>query len=269
MTTLAASMDAVHYNTVPNADTLPAREVMGVWVHAPSLKSAAKRVVQWARAGAARTVYATSAHGLVEARHDPALRGILNRADLNVPDGTPLVWTLRALGVRNATRVYGPDLTVEVCREAAAAGVSVALYGATPATLALLRERLPRLAPGLNIACSIAPPFGRISAADDAAHVAQLVESGAGIVLVGLGCPRQERWCDEHRHQLRAVLIGVGAAFDFHAGNVRQAPSFVQAAGMEWAFRLGVEPRRLWRRYARIVPQFFAGALVEIARARV
>jgi N-acetylglucosaminyldiphosphoundecaprenol N-acetyl-beta-D-mannosaminyltransferase len=269
MTTLAASIDAVHYATAPTADTLPAREVMGVWIHAPSLQSAARRIVSWARAGAARTVYATSAHGLVEAQHDPSLRAVLNRADLNVPDGTPLVWTLRALGVRNATRVYGPDLTVEVCRAAATAGVSVALYGSTPATLARLKDRLLRLAPGLDIACAIAPPFGRISPADDASHVARLVESGAGIVLVGLGCPRQERWCDEHRHRLPAVLIGVGAAFDFHAGTVRQAPSFVQRAGLEWAFRLGVEPRRLWRRYARVVPHFFSGAIVEIARARM
>ena len=269
MTTLAAPMNAVQYATAPNADTLPAREVMGVWIHAPSLQAAARRIVSWARAGASRTVYATSAHGLVEARHDRYLRGVLNRADLNVPDGTPLVWTLRALGVRNATRVYGPDLTVEVCREAAAAGVSIALYGATPSTLARLKDRLPRLAPGLNIVCAIAPPFGTISPADDAAHVSQLVESGAGIVLVGLGCPRQERWCDEHRHRLPAVLLGVGAAFDFHAGTVRQAPSFVQRAGLEWAFRLGVEPRRLWRRYARVVPQFFAGAVIELVRARV
>jgi len=268
MTTLAAPSLSAHFADTPTSDTLPAREVMGVWVHAPSLAAAARRIVSWARAGAARTVYATGAHGLVEAREDAALRRILNGADLNVPDGTPLVWTLRALGVRRAERVYGPDLMLEVCREAATSGISIALYGSTPATLARLKERLRRLAPGLEIACAIAPPFRSPTAAEDAAHVAELAASGAGIVFVGLGCPRQERWCHAHRGQVSAVLVGVGAAFDFHAGTVRQAPAPVQRAGLEWAFRLAIEPRRLWRRYARIVPQFMAAAAVEIARAR-
>jgi N-acetylglucosaminyldiphosphoundecaprenol N-acetyl-beta-D-mannosaminyltransferase len=186
-----------------------------------------------------------------------------------VPDGTPLVWTLRALGVRNAERVYGPDLAIEVCREAASAGISVALYGSTQATVNRLAQVLPRLAPGLQIACAIAPPFRSLTPAEDAAHMDEIAASGAGIVLVGLGCPRQERWCDEHRGRLPAVLIGVGAAFDFHAGTVPQAPPALQRVGLEWAFRLAVEPRRLWRRYARIVPQFFAGAVIEIARARM
>jgi N-acetylglucosaminyldiphosphoundecaprenol N-acetyl-beta-D-mannosaminyltransferase len=242
---------------------------MDVWVHAPTLASAARRIVDWGRAGASRVVCATGAHGLVEAQTDRSLRSILNRADLNVPDGVPLVWTLRALGVRGAERVYGPDLMVEVCRQAAATGVSVALFGSTPATLTRLKDRLSRMAPGLEIACAIAPPFRRTTAAEDADHVEQLRASGAGIVLVGLGCPRQERWCDEHRGRVQAVLVGVGAAFDFHAGNVAQAPSLVQRAGLEWAFRLAVEPGRLWRRYARIVPRFFAGAAVEVARTHV
>jgi N-acetylglucosaminyldiphosphoundecaprenol N-acetyl-beta-D-mannosaminyltransferase len=214
-------------------------------------------------------VYASGAHGLVEAQEDTSLRAILNRADLNVPDGVPLVWTLRALGVRRAERVYGPDLMLAVCREAAAGGVPVALYGSTPATLARLKERLRRLAPGLEIVCAIAPPFRRPTPQEDAAHVAELAASGAGVVFVGLGCPRQERWCHEHRGRLSSVLVGVGAAFDFHAETVPQAPTLVQRAGLEWAYRLSVEPRRLWRRYARIVPAFFTGALLEVARARM
>jgi N-acetylglucosaminyldiphosphoundecaprenol N-acetyl-beta-D-mannosaminyltransferase len=188
---------------------------------------------------------------------------------LNVPDGVPLVWTLRALGVRGAQRVYGPDLMVEVCRQAAAAGVSIALFGSSPATIARLKDRLSRMAPGLEIACAIAPPFRPTTAAEDAAHVEQLAASGAGIVFVGLGCPRQERWCDEHRGRIPAVLVGVGAAFDFHAGNVAQAPRVLQRAGLEWAFRLSVEPARLWRRYAHVVPRFLAGAAMEVARTHV
>jgi len=244
------------------------REVLGVRVHAATYASAARLVLAWAEAGESRAVYATGAHGLVEAQDDPAFRRVLDGADLNVPDGMPLVWALRRLGAPAAERVYGPDLTLHVCRAAAEAGVPVALYGSSEETLALLRERLPALAPGLRIVEAISPPFRALTDEEDAAFTRRLVASGARVVLVGLGCPKQERWCAEHRGRIPAVLMGVGAAFDFHAGRLRQAPPVLQRLGLEWAFRLAVEPRRLWRRYARVVPRFIVGFAAQLLEAR-
>src|SRR5690606_27265238 len=145
------------------------REVLGVRVHAATYASAARLVLAWAEAGESRAVYATGAHGLVEAQDDPAFRRVLDGADLNVPDGLPLVWALRRLAAPAAERVYGPDLTLHVCRAAAEAGVPVALYGWSEETLALLRQRLPALAPGLRIVEGISPPFRALTAEEDAA----------------------------------------------------------------------------------------------------
>ncbi|MDX1419351.1 MAG: WecB/TagA/CpsF family glycosyltransferase [Rubricoccaceae bacterium] len=235
------------------------REVLGVRVHAATYASATRRIIAWAEAGESRTVLATGAHGLVEAQDDPAFRSILHGADLNVPDGMPVVWALRRLGIAGAERVYGPDLTLSVCRAAAAAGVPIALYGASEETLAILMERLPRLSPGLRIVEAVSPPYRPLTRDEDEAYTERLARSGAGIVLVGLGCPKQERWCEAHRGRIPAVLLAVGAAFDFHAGRVPQAPPVLQRSGLEWAFRLAMEPRRLWRRYARVVPRFLWG----------
>lgn len=234
-------------------------DVLGVRVHAATYDGVTRAVLGWARRGEGRTVYATGAHGVIEAQDAADFRAVLNRADRNVPDGMALVRALRALRCPEATRVYGPDLMLHVCRAAAAEGLPIALYGSAPDTLDTLRERLPALAPGLEIACTLSPPFRTLTDEEDAALTDVLRDSGARVVFVGLGCPKQERWCDAHRERLPAVLVAVGAAFDFHAGRLAQAPAWIQRAGLEWAFRLAVEPRRLWRRYARVVPRFLWG----------
>ena len=257
MTTGTSPLDPEAHGRTDGA--VETRVILGVRVHATDYADATRRAIAWARAGEGRTVYATGAHGLIEAQDDAAFRAVLNGADLNVPDGVPLVWALRAQGVKDASRVYGPDLTLHLCAAAAASGVSVAFYGSTPAVLAALRARLAGAFPTLRIAATISPPFRPLTDDEDAALTRELRDSGAGLVFVGLGCPRQERWCDAHRDRLPAVLVAVGAAFDFHAGVLRQAPPLVQRAGFEWAFRLAVEPRRLWRRYARVVPRFTVG----------
>ncbi|HLA62886.1 MAG TPA: WecB/TagA/CpsF family glycosyltransferase [Rhodothermales bacterium] len=246
----------------------PSREVMGVRVHALPMAEAVRRMIGWAQRGEGRTVYPTGAHGVIEAQDRADFRAVLNRADLIVPDGQPVAWTVGALGLPGTERIYGPDLTLALCRAAAEAGLPIGLYGSTPETLALLQERLPQLAPGLNIACAISPPFRPLSDEEDAEYVEQIRASGARIVFVGLGCPRQEVWCDAHRERIPAVLVAVGAAFDFHAGSLRQAPALLQRAGLEWAFRLATEPKRLWRRYFRIVPRFAVGAAGQVLRAR-
>ncbi|HEX8386993.1 MAG TPA: WecB/TagA/CpsF family glycosyltransferase [Rubricoccaceae bacterium] len=237
----------------------PSREVLGVRFDATTYADASSRILGWAARGESRVVYCSNTHSAVEAEGDPSFRDVLNGADLNTPDGVPVVWALRHLGLPSAERVYGPDLTLRVLRDAAAAGVPVAFYGSSDETLRALGERLPTLAPGLDVRAMIAPPYRALTDAEDAAYTAEIAASGARVLFVGLGCPRQERWCAAHRGRVPAVMVAVGAAFDFHAGRVRQAPPALQRAGLEWAFRLAMEPRRLWRRYARVVPRFAVG----------
>lgn len=238
---------------------VPHREVQGVRFHATTYADATERVLDWASRRESRVVYCSNTHSVVEANDDPTFRHVLNTADLNTPDGVPTVWSLQMLGVEDASRVYGPDLTLHVLRAAAQAGQPVAFYGSTQATLDLLAEKVPQIAPGIDIRAMISPPFRALTDDEDEAYVKQIADSGAGILFVGLGCPRQERWCADHRGRVPAVMLGVGAAFDFHAGQVAQAPPVLQKIGMEWAFRLAMEPKRLWRRYTYVVPRFAWG----------
>ncbi len=243
-------------------DVRNSRIILGTRVHASNYADTTDAVMAWAKTGASKYVCATGAHGVIEAQDDASFQHVLNEADLNLPDGMSLVNALRKLGIEDASRVYGPDLTLHLCRAAAKAGIPIGLYGSTQGTLDLLAERLPKLAPGLQIACAISPPFRPLTVAEDEAYLTEICESGARIVFVGLGCPRQERWCAAHKGRIPAVMLAVGAAFDFHAGQLRQSPAVVQRLGMEWAFRLAMEPRRLWKRYSRVVPRF----MIEFAR---
>ena len=233
--------------------------VLGVRFDARSTAEAADEIVGWAEAGEARYACFSNAHGVIEAQDDPAFADVLNGADLNLPDGMSIVRALRALGLDQGDRAYGPDVTGAVAALAAVRGVPVAFYGSTDDVLDRLRERMPQAIPGLEIVEAISPPFRPLTDEEDEAFVQRLRASGARIVFVGLGCPRQERWCAEHADRIGAVCLAVGAAFDFHAGTLRQAPPALQRMGLEWAFRLVMEPRRLWRRYARVVPRFLVG----------
>ena len=191
------------------------------------------------------------------ARRDPLFRRILNSADIVTPDGMPIVWALRSLGRKQQQRVYGPTLMLEICRKAAATGARVFLYGGREEYLPRLEERLRSDFPGLQIAGRYSPPFRPLTAAEDREAIDYIRCSGADIVFIGISTPKQELWMWEHRAQLPGtVMIGVGAAFDFHAGRVRQAPVWMQRNGLEWLFRLYSEPRRLWRRYLLETPRF-------------
>jgi N-acetylglucosaminyldiphosphoundecaprenol N-acetyl-beta-D-mannosaminyltransferase len=237
--------------------------ILGIRFDGRTTAQATDEILRWAHAEEARYACFSNAHGVIEAQDDPAFERVLNGADLNLPDGMSTVREMRARGVDQPDRVYGPDVMLDVARRAAAEAVPVALYGSSPEVIARLRERLPALAPGLRLVEAISPPFRDLSAEEDEAFVHQLRASGARIVFVGLGCPRQERWCAEHADRVGAVCLAVGAAFDFHAGLLRQAPPVLQRAGLEWAFRLAMEPRRLWRRYSRVVPRFLLGTARE------
>jgi N-acetylglucosaminyldiphosphoundecaprenol N-acetyl-beta-D-mannosaminyltransferase len=207
---------------------------------------------------------------VMSARDDPATMRAVLGATLAVPDGQPLVWALRLLGHPHATRVYGPDLMAHYCAHAARTGTPIYLYGGrSEQALALLTERLGERFPGLRIVGGWSPPFRPLTPAERNRMAAKIDASGAQVVWVGTGQPKQELWMSEMRPLLQApLLVGVGAAFDFHAGIVSQAPSWMQRNGLEWLYRLTREPKRLWRRYASQNPRFVAGFLRQWIRER-
>ena len=195
-------------------------------------------------------------HVTMESYDSGEFRKVVNGADLVTPDGMPLVWALRLFGISGATQVRGPSLTLDIIERAAAADVAVGFYGGTPEVVNLLVKACQARCPGLRIAYAHAPPFRVLSPEEDAKVVQEINASGAAILFVGLGCPKQERWMALHRGAVNAVMLGVGAAFDFIAGVKPEAPTWMQHAGLEWVFRLVTEPRRLWFRYAYHNPRF-------------
>ncbi len=205
-----------------------------------SYQDAAERVLAWARDRQSRYVCVASVNNVMEAYDSREFRRIMNQADLVTPDGMPLVWGLRMLGAREATRVYGPDLTPVVLGAAERAGVPVGFYGASPGTLERLFAVVRRRYPALEIAYAFAPPFRPLAPAEDAAVVGRIRSSGARILFVGLSTPKQERWMAAHRGRIPAVMLGVGAAFDFLAGAKRQAPLWMQDSRLGMALPPGV-----------------------------
>ncbi len=245
-------------------DRPPKLAIAGTGISRVSYESATRWIAAWAGRRESRYVSASPARGVVTAWHDPEFRRILNSADIVVPDGVPVVWTMRLLGVRRQRRVYGPDLTLHACRLCAERGWPVFLYGSTEGVLEKLEANLERRFPGLHVAGKCSPPFRPMTEDEDRLLVERINASGARVVLVGLGMPKQDGWIHDHVGRVRAVMMGVGAAFDFHAGTLRQAPAWMQRMGLEWFFRLLTEPRRLWRRYLRVVPTFAVLAALEM-----
>ena len=230
--------------------------VLGSRVDPTSYSEAANQVLSWAGLPEGRYVCAANVHMIMEAFDAPEFQRVVNQADLVTPDGMPLVWALRAMGVRGQSRVYGPDLTLHVAKAASEAGVPVGFYGGTPQSLEKLASTLLSLYPHLKIAYQYSPPFRQLTPEEDAAVVEQIKASGARILFVGLGCPKQEKWMFHHKDRLPLVMLGVGAAFDFIGGAKPQSPGWLQRIGLEWFFRLLQEPRRLWRRYLYQNPRF-------------
>ena len=258
------------------ASTIPipaTAEILGI----PLAVSDYEQVMDWMDAtiaGDGRGYLTAAAVNLVMSAHeDPAVRAAVLGATLAVPDGQPLVWALHALGHARATRVYGPDLMALYCARAAAAGsegAPIYLYGGRDqSALELLERRLHERFPGLQIAGGHSPPFRTLTPAEEDRVIAEIDGSGAAVVWVGTGQPKQELWMARMRPRLSApLLVGVGAPFDFHAGHVSQAPPWMQRNGLEWTYRLYREPRRLWRRYARYNPRFVAGFARQYLRER-
>ncbi len=225
-------------------------DLLGVQVSVTNYKEATEVVIEAARRREPALVACQAVHAVVTASCDPDLRDKLNQFDLVTPDGQPVRWGMNLLhGVGLRERVYGPELMLHLCRSAADNGVPVYLYGGSHEVIDLLREKLPRACPGLRIAGAESPPFRALSPAEDEATVERINTSGAGLLFLGLGCPKQDFFAHAHRESIRAVQVCVGAAFDFHAGVKPMAPAWMQRHGLEWLFRLAHEPRRLGRRY--------------------
>jgi N-acetylglucosaminyldiphosphoundecaprenol N-acetyl-beta-D-mannosaminyltransferase len=223
------------------------------------------RTLDWidAATAAGRRGYicVAAVHTVMACQEDGELHAAVRGADFTVPDGQPLVWALNALGHRLSDRVYGPELMERACARAASNGLRFYLYGGrNHGALAELARRLRLRHPGLKIVGGHCPPFRPLTDDEEVAIADEINRSGADVVWVGIGVPKQEKWMARMRDRLdTSVLVGVGAAFDFHAGLVPQAPDALQRLGLEWAFRLVQEPRRLWRRYLRYNPRFVLG----------
>lgn len=231
--------------------------VLGVMVDAMDYEAAVEHIARAAAQREPLAVTALAVHGVMTGVLDPDQRYRLNHLDRVLPDGQPVRWALNWLhGAQLPDRVYGPTLMLKVCGRAAADGLPIYLYGSSAATVEALSARLCERFPGLVIAGARPSAFRQLSPAE-AREVAEAVRaSGAAITFVGLGCPRQEVWAYEYRDALSMPIIAVGAAFDFHAGNVPQAPHRLQRIGLEWFYRFLHEPRRLWRRYVLLNPTY-------------
>ena len=230
--------------------------VLGVNVTASSYAEVVEKCTEWGKGKESRAVFFVDAHGIVQAHDKPWFRANMNAADLANPDGMPIVWALRAFGAPGASRVYGPDATLALLGAAAKSGIPIGFYGGSGSTLAKLIDQVERRFPGINIGFQMSPPFRELTNEEDEEIVRQITESGVRWLFVGLGCPKQESWAIDHRGRIPAVLIAVGAAFDFIAGTKPQAPRWMMRNGLEWAFRLGSEPRRLAGRYFKTIPRF-------------
>jgi N-acetylglucosaminyldiphosphoundecaprenol N-acetyl-beta-D-mannosaminyltransferase len=240
--------------------------VLGVGVSAISTPDALAAIETWIEEKTPNYVCITGVHGIMESQSDARLRDIHNRAGMVTPDGMPLVWLGHLKGLSGVERVYGPDLLLEVAGLSLRKGYRHFLYGGGEGVAERLAERLGRRFPGLQVAGTYTPPFRPLTPAEDDEIVRRINASGADIVWVGLSTPKQEYWMAGHLGRLDApVMVGVGAAFDFHAGLKRQAPRWMQRSGLEWTFRLASEPRRLAGRYLKNNPRFVVRAAAQHA----
>jgi N-acetylglucosaminyldiphosphoundecaprenol N-acetyl-beta-D-mannosaminyltransferase len=230
----------------------PKHDLFGVSVSQTSYEEATALIMQAAKERRPMLVDHMPVHGLIEACQDSSLNEKMRHFDIVAPDGQPVRWALnRFYGAGLSDRVYGPALMLRLCRQAEREGVGVYLYGSHQAVLEQLQDNLLRQFPKLRIVGAESPPFRPLTAEEDQAAVERINDSGAGLIFLGLGCPKQEHFAYDHRDRINGVQLCVGAAFDFHAGSKTMAPLWMQRNGLEWMFRLMTEPGRLWQRYLR------------------
>lgn len=245
------------------------QNILGVGINAVDYDAAVEKIISAARDKRPFAVSALAVHGVMTGAIDSIHRHRLNGLDLVVPDGQPVKWALNWLyRIKLPDRVYGPNLTLKVCERAAKEGLSIYLYGSQPEVLEKFEVNLKKKFPSLVIAGRQPSRYRQVTADEQAETAETICKSGASIVLVGLGCPRQETWVFENRGLLSMPLLAVGAAFDFHAGTVSQAPVWIQNRGLEWLFRLVREPKRLWKRYVYLNPLYLLFLALQMAKLR-
>jgi N-acetylglucosaminyldiphosphoundecaprenol N-acetyl-beta-D-mannosaminyltransferase len=241
--------------------------IAGTLVSITSLPRVLSVLEEWVREKSGRYIVCRDVHGVIKARSDPRLHDIHENADIVTPDGMPLVWTAKLLGHIEISRVCGPDLLSAACGHGVEFGWKHYFYGGTPDVVEKLARNLKARFPGMKIVGTYSPPFGEMSSEEIELACDKIRSSQADFVWVGLGSPKQEFWmADNVRRCGGAVLVSVGAAFDFHAGNVKRAPDWMRHSGLEWVYRLSQEPRRLWRRYLVLAPRFVIYAGFEVAK---
>lgn len=232
------------------------KPVLKMSVNVTSLKQTVATIGEWVTKKQSYSVCVSNVHMCMETYDSSEFLDIVNHADMVLPDGKPIALGLKLLGHGDAKQVRGADITLALCERAAQMGWVVGLYGGSEKALLDFQQFLAVTYPKINLGCAISPPFRDLSADEDLAMINQINQSGVQILFVGLGCPKQERWMAAHKGQINAVMLGVGAVFDFLSGNKREAPRWVQSIGMEWLFRLCSEPGRLWKRYLKQNPRF-------------
>ena len=235
---------------------LKTQSVIGFPVTAESFETKVDTMLGWAQQRLSKVVCVANVHMLIEAKHHMGFASILHRADMLTPDGMPLVWLTSWISNRRQERVAGMDILFSLCHKATEKNVSLFFLGSTPTILDRMQQRLNREFPELPIAGMEDLPFRPLTYEEDEALIHRLNNSGAGIVLVSLGCPKQERWMPAHKNKVNAVMIGIGGVFPVFAGAQKWAPAWVRKNGLEWLYRLLQEPRRLWKRYAKTIPLF-------------
>jgi N-acetylglucosaminyldiphosphoundecaprenol N-acetyl-beta-D-mannosaminyltransferase len=238
------------------ATPISTQSVIGFPVCTMSFEHQVAAILEWAKAGLSKVVCVANVHMLVEASSDRGLANILEEADLVTPDGMPLVWMVQWMRKQQQDRVAGMDLMLAVCQAAIAQNVSVYFLGSDAKTLEQIRQRLKRELPHLKVAGMSPLPMLSTPIQVDSAVVEQVNSSGAGIVFLSLGCPKQEKWMAAYRDRTQAVMLGIGGVFPIYAGQQQRAPEFIRDAGFEWLYRLVQEPKRLWSRYSRTIPPF-------------
>lgn len=241
--------------------------ILGAHIDALTWEEALAGLISWGASRESRYVCICNVHSVVTAGQDPEFERVVHEADLATPDGAPVAWLMRRLGVADQERINGPDLMWRYCElsnKLAYDLPSIFLYGGSDEVLSTLQKRLTAQFPNLQIAGAYSPPFRPLSSEEDEEVVKLINQSGAGVVWVSLGCPKQEFWMAAHRGRIQAVMVGVGAAFDYHSGTIKRAALWMQKSGLEWFHRLLSEPRRLWRRYLITNTLFIFGAAKQL-----
>ena len=243
---------------------LPTRKVLDFPITALRLNEQIQTILGWAKEHKSKTVCVANVHMLMEAHWNPEFASVLKDADIVTPDGMPLVWMMKKLGATSQDRVAGLDILASICESASRQEISVSFIGSQTKILSGMRSRLKEEYPDLKIAGMEPLPFRPLTESEDEALIKKINQSGAGVVFVSLGCPKQEKWMAQHKDKIHAVMIGLGGAFPVYAGLQKRAPRIVRESGFEWLYRWLQEPRRLWGRYTKTIPPFMWLAMKQL-----